>query len=123
MNQQIKPTDPILDIGELADRLNIHQRTLRIYDAEGILRPVRTEKNRRKYSFNDFEKCRLILFLTRNLAMNLMGVKLFLGLFNKYKINFSKLNKLAIEFGINEQIQQENIAKTAKRGRKPNPTH
>ena len=38
---------PILPIGAVATTLNIHQRTLRIYDKEGILSPKRSTKNRR----------------------------------------------------------------------------
>ena len=51
--------------------------------------------------------------------MNLMGVKLFLYLFDKYNIKIEELNKLALKIGINKQIQRENIIKNSNRGRKP----
>ena len=111
--------EPIFSTSDMAEKLNIHQRTLRIYDNEGILTPKRTQKNRRKYSVRELKRCMLILFLTRNLVMNLTGVRFFLGLFDKYNIDLDKLNELTREFGISEQTQQENIAKTRKRGRKP----
>lgn len=110
--------EPIFSTSDMAEKLNIHQRTLRIYDNEGILTPKRTQKNRRKYSVRELKRCMLILFLTRNLVMNLTGVRFFLGLFDKYNIDLDKLNELTREFGISEQTQQENIAKTRKRGRK-----
>ena len=77
---------PILPIGAIAQSLNVHQRTLRIYDKEGILSPTRTDKNRRYYSLDDLEKAKLILFLTRNLALNLAGVKIILALVEELKI-------------------------------------
>ena len=40
----------ILPIGSVAQSLGIHQRTLRIYDKEGILSPTRSDKNRRTFS-------------------------------------------------------------------------
>ena len=111
MNTSINPSEPIFSIADIADKLKIHQRTLRIYDSAQILSPKRTQKNRKKYSLNDLKKCELILFLTRNLAMNLIGVKLFLHLFDKYDINIKELNKLTLKIGISKQIQKENIIK------------
>ena len=65
-NSTVDTKLPILPISAMATALNVHQRTLRIYDGEGILIPQRTEKNRRNYSLDDLEKAKLILFLTRN---------------------------------------------------------
>ena len=64
-NQPIDTTLAVLPISSIAQALNIHQRTLRIYDKEGILSPKRTDKNRRNYSIDDLEKAKLILFLTK----------------------------------------------------------
>ena len=47
--KNLEPTLAILPISTIASALGIHQRTLRIYDAEGILSPKRTAKNRRNY--------------------------------------------------------------------------
>lgn len=114
---------PILPISSVAAALNVHQRTLRIYDAQGILCPKRTEKNRRNYSLNDLEKAKLILFLTRNLAMNLSGVKLILAMVEGSKVEpceyIKYVEKYAKIAGIDTQAQENNIEKTAKRGRKP----
>ena len=114
---------PILPISSVAAALNVHQRTLRIYDTQGILCPKRTEKNRRNYSLDDLEKGKLILFLTRNLAMNLSGVKLILAMVEDSKIEPSMyieyVEKLAKIAGIDTKVQENNIEKTAKRGRKP----
>ena len=122
-NKTVDTTMPILPISSVASALNVHQRTLRIYDSEGILCPKRTEKNRRNYSLDDLEKAKLILFLTRNLAMNLSGVKLFLAVVEGNNIQpcdyMDYIEKYVKIAGINIDIQNNNIQKTAKRGRKP----
>lgn len=113
----------ILPISSIASALNVHQRTLRIYDTEGILCPKRTDKNRRNYSLDDLEKAKLILFLTRNLALNLAGVKIILAMLEKNKIQPSQyieyIEKIAKQAGIDTKAQKDNIEKSAKKGRKP----
>ena len=125
MQNKNKPMDTklaILPISAIATALNVHQRTLRIYDNEGILSPKRTDKNRRNYSFDDLEKAKLILFLTRNLALNLAGVKIILALLEKNKVQPSNymdfIQDLAKTAGIDTKLQESNIEKTSKRGRK-----
>lgn len=109
----------VMPIGVVADILKVHKRTLRIYDKEGLLTPKRTSKNRRMYAYDDLEKARLILFLTRNLALNLLGAKMILGMLEEYSIKpkdyITFVQKIAKKQKINEQ---ENIEKTKKRGRK-----
>ena len=121
-NKLIDTNIPILPIGAIAQSLNVHQRTLRIWDKAGILSPLRTDKNRRYYSLEDLEKARAILFLTRNLALNLSGVKIILALMEKNSVSaenyFDFLKKLAIDADISEQIQENNIQKTSRKGRK-----
>lgn len=120
--EKFKNDLPILPIGAISQTLNIHQRTLRIYDKEGILCPSRSDKNRRNYSLNDLEKAKLILFLTRNLALNLAGVKIILAMLEMSKIDpedyVEYISKVANISKIDTKIQEENIIKTSKRGRK-----
>ena len=64
--QSLKTNLAILPISTITAALNVHQRTLRIYDKEGILSSKRTDTNRRYYSFDDLEKAKTIQYLTRN---------------------------------------------------------
>lgn len=57
-----------------------HPRTLRIYEEEGLLDPVRTETNIRLYSDEDLRRVRIIRYLTQVRGVNLAGVKLLLQL-------------------------------------------
>lgn len=115
-------TTPILSISILSQILDIHQRTLRIYDKEKILCPLRTDKNRRLYSLNDVEKAKLILFLTRNIGVNLAGVKIILEFIVKNETEpkdyISFINKIAQMANITEKIQENNIKKYSKRGKR-----
>ncbi|MBR3605291.1 MAG: MerR family transcriptional regulator [Candidatus Gastranaerophilales bacterium] len=49
---------PLYPISVLSELLNVHQRTLRIYDEQEVLVAFRTLKNRRLYSQNDIEKAK-----------------------------------------------------------------
>ncbi|MBQ7288044.1 MAG: MerR family transcriptional regulator [Candidatus Gastranaerophilales bacterium] len=119
----IETNAAILPISVIASTLNVHQRTLRIYDAEGILTPKRSDKNRRNYCLDDIEKGKVILFLTRNLALNLSGVKIILSMLEKNNIKPSNymnyIQEIAKNAGIDINAQESNVAKTSKRGRKP----
>jgi len=122
INSTIDDNSGILSIGAVARTLNIHSRTLRIYDELGLLVPVRSEGDRRMYSFNDIEKARFIMFLTRNLAINLAGVKIILAILEELKIKPSEYSKFISSIVKNTDIdtkaQKENINKAKNKGRK-----
>jgi MerR family transcriptional regulator, heat shock protein HspR len=60
--------------------LNLHPRTLMIYESENLIKPQRTPTNRRRYSEDDIRRVRVIQFLTRQKGVNLAGVKYVLRL-------------------------------------------
>ena len=113
----------LLTIGAAAKTLNLAQRTLRIWDTQGILVPERSEGDRRLYSLNDIEKGKFILFLTRNLALNLSGVNIIQSMRKdmkkKEKDYLPYISKIAQKANIDTKIQQVNIKKTGSKGRKP----
>jgi DNA-binding transcriptional MerR regulator len=53
-------TDRIWTVGELADELGVTTRTLRFYEAEGLISPARNGQNR-VYTARDRARLRLIL--------------------------------------------------------------
>jgi len=118
----LTPSMAVLPISTLAKTLGVHQRTLRIYDKTGILTPQRSEKNRRNYSLDDIQKAEFILFLTRNLALNLAGVKIILAILQEYNVHPSEykkyINKFAALANIDKEVQEENLIKTAKKGKR-----
>jgi len=69
---------PVYVISIAAGLAGCHPRTLRIYEEEGLLEPVRTETNIRLYSDDDLQRVRVIRYLTQVRRVNLAGVKLLL---------------------------------------------
>ncbi len=118
--------EPVLSIGKVASALNVHQRTLRIYDEQHLLVAKRSKQNRRLYSLNDIEKGKLIQFLTRNLAINLAGVRIILKLLEIEKVKpelyIQYIKDVAKSAKIDNKTQQYNIERLSKRGKKINKT-
>ena len=69
------PDRPRYTISVAADLVGMHQQTLRMYEAKGLVRPKRTPGNTRLYSEDDLERLRLIQKLTTQLGLNLAGVE------------------------------------------------
>lgn len=118
----LNPEKPMFPISVVADILKVHQRTLRIYDDETILVPNRSPKNRRLYSFNDIERGKFIQYLTRELGINLAGIKIIFHLLGQQKIEPSQflnhISEVAKDLNISAEVQQENRIKLSRRGRK-----
>ena len=96
---------------------------MRIYNKEGLLVPQRTSKNRRLYSLADVEKGKFIQYLTRDLGVNLAGVRIIMNLLEQLKIapaNYvPHIQKVAASLNISMEEQALNREKLMKRGRKP----
>src|ERR1700734_1174596 len=61
-------------ISAVAEMYEIHPQTLRLYEREGLLRPSRSEGNRRLYTDEDLERLEFILNLARHLGVNIAGI-------------------------------------------------
>lgn len=113
---------PMFPISVIADVLKVHQRTLRIYDEEELLSPSRSPKNRRLYSMKDIERGKFIQYLTKEMGINLAGIKIIFNLLEKQNIHLQgyieHISKIANELNITPEMQQQNREKLSKRGRK-----
>ena len=80
----MNPTDdrekPLFMISVVAEMLDIHPQTLRLYEREGLVVPKRTDGTTRLYSQDDIDKLRRVLSLTRELGVNLAGVEVILSM-------------------------------------------
>ncbi len=74
---------PVFMISVVAEMLDIHPQTLRLYEREGLVIPKRTDGNTRLYSQDDIDKLRRVLSLTRELGVNLAGVEVILSMRQK----------------------------------------
>ncbi|MCG3153036.1 MAG: hypothetical protein GEEBNDBF_02344 [bacterium] len=71
---------PRYSISVVAEMLEVHPQTLRLYERQGLLTPGRTPKRTRLYSEADVERLQEILTYTRDMGINLAGVEVILHL-------------------------------------------
>jgi MerR family transcriptional regulator/heat shock protein HspR len=67
-------------ISTVAERYGIHPQTLRLYEREGLIRPLRSDGNTRLYDDEAMRRLETILALTRDLGVNLAGVEVILNM-------------------------------------------
>ena len=67
-------------ISVVAEQYDIHPQTLRLYEREGLLEPVRSSGNTRLYDRDTLKQLEAILTLTRDMGVNLAGVDVILRL-------------------------------------------
>ena len=73
---EITPDQPYLQIGEVAERTGVTQRTLRFYEEKGLLKPpTRMEGGFRLYSEMDIQRLEQIKRLKRLLGFPLAEIK------------------------------------------------
>jgi MerR family transcriptional regulator/heat shock protein HspR len=122
LNTELDMEKPMFPISVIADVLKVHQRTLRIYDEEELLTPSRSPKNRRLYSMKDIELGKFIQYLTKEMGINLAGIKIIFNLLDKQNIPLPEyinyISTIAKELNITPEMQQKNREKLSKRGRK-----
>jgi MerR family transcriptional regulator/heat shock protein HspR len=69
-----------LMISAVAERFEIHPQTLRLYEREGLIKPMRSAGNTRLYDRETVRRLETILTLTRDLGVNLAGVEVILNM-------------------------------------------
>lgn len=84
-------------ISVAAELVGMHQQTLRIYEAKGLVRPRRTPGNTRLYSELDLERLRVIQRLTTELGLNLAGVERVLQLEDEVRGLHARVDRLERE--------------------------
>lgn len=71
---------PVYYISIVAEMVETHPQTLRMYERMGLVSPNRTRNNVRLYSESDVEQVRRIQHLTQELGVNLAGVEVIFDL-------------------------------------------
>jgi MerR family transcriptional regulator/heat shock protein HspR len=90
-------------ISVAAELVGMHQQTLRVYEAKGLVRPKRTPGGTRLYSEADLERLRVIQRLTTELGLNLAGVEHVLRLEDELRKQKARAERLERE--LREEIQ------------------
>ena len=81
-------------ISTVAERFDIHPQTLRLYEREGLLTPIRSKGNTRLYDEASIDRLQTILTLTRDMGVNLAGVEVILRLQEKLDEQRARLDAL-----------------------------
>ena len=92
-NDAMDKDKPLYMISVVAELLNIHPQTLRLYEREGFIRPRRSRGFTRLYSVRDVEDVRRVLHLTRELGVNLAGVEVVLEMRRKMEMMRSEMDE------------------------------
>jgi MerR family transcriptional regulator/heat shock protein HspR len=79
-------TEPIYTPGVAAKKLGISTHTLRLYEAEGLIIPFRTDTGRRLYSDLDLEKVKNIREMIQVHGHNFEGIRRLIALAPCWKI-------------------------------------
>jgi MerR family transcriptional regulator/heat shock protein HspR len=74
---------PIFTLSVASEILEVHPRTLMMYEHLSMIHPRRTVTNRRRYSRRDVMKLQAIQTLTREHHVNLAGVRYILALLKR----------------------------------------
>jgi MerR family transcriptional regulator, heat shock protein HspR len=116
-------------ISVVAERYGIHPQTLRLYEREGLIKPVRSAGNTRLYDDDAIRRLETILTLTRDLGVNLAGVEVILNMKERMEemqvevdrlLEFVKRELLDRRFGVERQhalvkLQSGPLARSERR--------
>jgi MerR family transcriptional regulator/heat shock protein HspR len=70
----VKQNEPVFSIGTAAAMLEVHPRTLRIYEQEGLIHPLR-KGTRRYYSLNDIQWVVCLRSMIHDHGISVAGIK------------------------------------------------
>lgn len=90
-------TKPIYLISVVCDMLGVHPQTLRLYEREGLIQPLR-RRTQRLYSESDLERLNLILQLTREMGVNKAGVEIILRMRRRMEVMQSEMEEMLQRF-------------------------
>ena len=81
-------------ISVVSEMLNLHPQTIRQYERMGLIKPGRTEGNKRRYSDDDVERLRFVMKLTKEMGINIAGVEMIIEMQEHIAELEEKLSKL-----------------------------
>lgn len=103
-----KPDPRFVMISVVAERYAIHPQTLRLYEREGLIKPVRSAGNTRLYDDECIRRLEIILTLTRDLGVNLAGVEVILNMREQMERMQGEVDRL-LEF-VKRQAEERRAA-------------
>jgi MerR family transcriptional regulator/heat shock protein HspR len=83
---RISDSEPIYPIGRAARKVGLSVPTLRLYEKEGLIVPVRTSTNRRFYSISDLRIIETTQHLIHEHGLNFAGIRRLMAFLPCWKI-------------------------------------
>ncbi len=83
---RITDPEPVFSIGSAARKLQISIPTLRLYEKEGLICPMRTSTHRRLYSLNDLRIVETAQLLIHEDGLNFAGIRRLMAFLPCWKI-------------------------------------
>lgn len=102
--RDLRDDEPCYVISVAARMLELHPQTLRYYERMGLIRPQRSEGNRRLYSPSDIEHLRTISRLIDDLGVNLAGVEVIFNMRRTIEEMQDDMDRMRAEF--EEEIER-----------------
>jgi MerR family transcriptional regulator/heat shock protein HspR len=99
---------PVYFISVVAEMVETHPQTLRMYERMGLVAPCRTPAGVRLYSQADVEQVRRIQHLTQQLGVNLAGVEVIFDLLRE-------MQRLQAEMEV--MLDAQNAARASRKSR------
>lgn len=99
----------LFGISVAAELAGVHPQTLRLYEREGLLDPVRTAGGTRRYSPGDIDRLKEIVTLTGS-GLNLAGVRLVLELQAETRRLRAEIDRLRRHPGHGSSPSEESIS-------------
>ena len=84
---------PILTLSVAASLINLHPRTLMLYEKEGLIHPHRTSTNRRLFSRTDLAHIQFVQYLIEKKRTNLKSNRLILEILEKDSEKYPEIKK------------------------------
>jgi MerR family transcriptional regulator, heat shock protein HspR len=94
---QIETDRGVFMISVAAQLANMHPQTLRMYEARGLIEPMRSPKGTRLYSQEDVDRLRRIQEMTAELGLNLAGVERVLRLEAEIESMHARIDELELQ--------------------------
>lgn len=86
-------TEPLINIGTMAEKLGVSGSSLRRYEQEGLIIPYRTSSGHRLYSQEDISRLKFIRYMIQHLGLNMEGIRRLQALLPCWKIHPCSLCK------------------------------
>ena len=108
---------PVYHISIVAQMVEVHPQTLRMYERMGLISPQRTRNNIRLFSDFDVERVRRIQHLTQELGVNLAGVEVVFKLLNEMERMRAEVEARLAEVGQELEVEMNLEPESDSNGR------